>query len=322
MFIFLHFLWLISSLLHSLVSVASVGILLMSNVEDGIAHFLNNPLLNSRKNISLLDPTNKGGLGGISATVSGPKLDHKYLGLGEGFDVVMGSPEEESPMGSVETTKRPRFLTKDLKVSLVKDFTGDNSPTSAGLDHGLHGYLRVHVKRRLNICGILLWRLFLVVFLQHDYDKWCPPSSPHYKINVGASAMLVDSKSSSSFLVLDSMGNIIGAGFRINDSITSVFSAEVEAILQELEFSRDLGLHRVVEGDNKAVIEKLNAHSQDFSDIGPKFRDIKFFAGFFFTSCVFRFIGTSGNQLAHVLASEGLNSSMDRFWVDDAPPLV
>ncbi|KAK8598859.1 hypothetical protein V6N13_076804 [Hibiscus sabdariffa] len=117
----------------------------MSNVEDGMTHLSIGGGEDDGVQIELEESDSLpsfgycfvGGLGGISATVSGPKLDHKYLGLGEGFDVVMGSPEEESPMGSVETTKRPRFLTKDLKVSLVKDFTGDNSPTSAGLDHGV-----------------------------------------------------------------------------------------------------------------------------------------------------------------------------------------
>ncbi|KAK9035393.1 hypothetical protein V6N11_077435 [Hibiscus sabdariffa] len=35
-----------------------------------------------------------------------------------------------------------------------------------------------------------------------------------------------------------------------------------------------------------------------------------------------RFIGRNGNQSTHALAIEGLKSSTDHFWVDDAPALV
>ncbi|KAL4318503.1 hypothetical protein GQ457_18G007150 [Hibiscus cannabinus] len=156
---------------------------------------------------------------------------------------------------------------------------------------------------------------------RHDSDKWCAPPPLHYKINVDASVRLVDSKSSLGFLARDSESNIMGAGFYINNNLSLVFSAEAEVIFQGLEFAKDLGLHRVVvEGDNKSMVEKLISHSQDILDIGSIIQDVKILASSF-ASCACRFIGWSGNQSAQALASEGLKSSSNLFWVD-APPLV
>ncbi|KAK8580771.1 hypothetical protein V6N12_071023 [Hibiscus sabdariffa] len=89
-----------------------------------------------------------------------------------------------------------------------------------------------------------------------------------------------------------------------------------------VQFADDLGLNLLtVESDSKTLIKKLNSQGLDLSDIGRVVHDIKSFSRRF-TSCAFSFIGRRGNHVAHVMASEGRNSSEDRFWVEDAPAKV
>ncbi|KAL4339152.1 hypothetical protein GQ457_08G024440 [Hibiscus cannabinus] len=76
---------------------------------------------------------------------------------------------------------------------------------------------------------------------RHDNDKWIPPPPSSYKINVDASFRSIDNVSCSGIIVGD-------------------FEAEILALLQGLDFARDLGLRLVIaKGDNKSVISKLNS---------------------------------------------------------------
>ncbi|KAK8670177.1 hypothetical protein V6N13_104937 [Hibiscus sabdariffa] len=118
-------------------SQGSSGVHLYGNHDLRVNSYPNNFPLSSGRNISLTEPTNNGNLGGTSTVVSGPTLDPRFLGPTDGDDVVMGAFEEERPLGIVETTKRPRFQTKDMGVSLVKDSTSANFPTSTSLEHGV-----------------------------------------------------------------------------------------------------------------------------------------------------------------------------------------
>ncbi|MFQ6624589.1 hypothetical protein Gotur_003757, partial [Gossypium turneri] len=38
-----------------------------------------------------------------------------------------------------------------------------------------------------------------------------------------------------------------------------------------------------------------------------------------FSACRFNFIARGGNIIAHAMAAEGLKSTKDQFWVEDAP---
>ncbi|KAK8562825.1 hypothetical protein V6N12_010892 [Hibiscus sabdariffa] len=111
---------------------------LYGNCDLRVNLYPNNLPLNLGRNISLTEPANNGNLGGISIVVLGPTVDPRILGPAVGDDVVMGASEEERPLGIVETTNRPCFQTKDLGVSLVKDSTSANFPTSVNLEHGVN----------------------------------------------------------------------------------------------------------------------------------------------------------------------------------------
>ncbi|KAL4376346.1 hypothetical protein GQ457_02G002090 [Hibiscus cannabinus] len=121
-------------------------------------------------------------------------------------------------------------------------------------------------------------RLFLL--LVHE---WILPLPSSYKINVDASFRSTYNVSCSRIIVRDFEGFIIGAGYRINLDINSIFKTEVLALLQGLDFARDLELQFVnAEGDNKSTISKLNSPSSDLSAINPLVQDVKLTGSRFF----------------------------------------
>ncbi|KAK8983248.1 hypothetical protein V6N11_057996 [Hibiscus sabdariffa] len=85
------------------------------------------------------DHTKSGGRGmddGPKSDALGSGLVKDTMGPIVGFDVEMGLLEEESPLGNVESSKRPRVQT-DQEVSLLKDSTGFLSHSSADLNNGV-----------------------------------------------------------------------------------------------------------------------------------------------------------------------------------------
>ncbi|MBA0728181.1 hypothetical protein Golax_001103 [Gossypium laxum] len=64
------------------------------------------------------------------------------------------------------------------------------------------------------------------------------------------------------------LGQVFGACTRNHGHVSSSFTAEALALLLALEFTRDLGLSRVLfEGDSLHVIHKLNNTQVDWSEI-------------------------------------------------------
>ncbi|KAK8677239.1 hypothetical protein V6N13_142787 [Hibiscus sabdariffa] len=86
-----------------------LGSQLYGNRVLGISHVPNNLSSDSQKNKAMMESVNKDAIGGASVAVLGQKLGNSNLSPVEGFDVVVGSSEEEIPLANVETTKRPRF---------------------------------------------------------------------------------------------------------------------------------------------------------------------------------------------------------------------
>ncbi|KAL4278891.1 hypothetical protein GQ457_03G012800 [Hibiscus cannabinus] len=136
--------------------------------------------------------------------------------------------------------------------------------------------------------------------LQHQHGRstelWSPPPISMVKTNVDASFSVSENKSWSGIVIRDYEGYILGAAYRINLQVSTPFEAEAIAVIQGLEFSKDLGFHDVVlEGDSKSIISKLNSHSEDFSMIRPFIHDAKVL-GKSFRSYQFVFIGRTGNR--------------------------
>ncbi|KAE8686753.1 hypothetical protein F3Y22_tig00111027pilonHSYRG00008 [Hibiscus syriacus] len=147
----------------------------------------------------------------------------------------------------------------------------------------------------------------------HVLTRWKSPHESTIKLNVDACFSYTSKKSCSGFIIRDSAGFILGSGFIHNTRITSVFMAETTAILQGVQFVKDIGFTRItLEGDSKKTIQKLNESTIDLSDLGLIIRDIKSTARTL-TLCSFVFIGGNGNRAAHAMALEGSRLSSYRF---------
>ncbi|KAE8671515.1 hypothetical protein F3Y22_tig00111947pilonHSYRG00185 [Hibiscus syriacus] len=95
--------------------------------------------------------------------------------------------------------------------------------------------------------------------------------------------------------------------------------AEAFAILQGLQFARDLGFPRIIlESDSKKIVQKLSESTINLSDISPFLRDVKVTAGAL-VSCSFVFISRNDNRAAHAMALEGSWLVFDQFWAEDVP---
>ncbi|KAL4361670.1 hypothetical protein GQ457_04G031690 [Hibiscus cannabinus] len=152
--------------------------------------------------------------------------------------------------------------------------------------------------------------------------RWVPPHENQVKINVDASFSSTATRSTSGMIIRDNKGLILGAAYRINFRVYSVFEAEALAVLQGLQFGKDIGCNDVcVEGDAKSIIRKLQLGLEDLSTVRPIIADIKALAKRF-RSCSFSFVGRSGNRSAHEMAEVGRSQAGDEFWIEDAPSTV
>ncbi|KAE8718166.1 hypothetical protein F3Y22_tig00110017pilonHSYRG00099 [Hibiscus syriacus] len=80
-----------------------------------------------------------------------------------------------------------------------------------------------------------------------------------------------------------------------------------------------MGLNKIeLEGDSRAVIQKINSPSEDFSVIRPFTSDARAMASHF-QFCTFNFVPRNCNLAAHALCREGMRIKEDRYWIKDAP---
>ncbi|KAE8681745.1 hypothetical protein F3Y22_tig00111309pilonHSYRG00079 [Hibiscus syriacus] len=129
----------------------------------------------------------------------------------------------------------------------------------------------------------------LLHLLVYSNSSWRPPAEPNAKINVDVSYNSSNATSCSGFIALDSAGLILGSGFRHNENVHSSFAAEALAVIQGLGFALDLGLNKIeLKGDSRAVIQKINSPSTDFSVIRPFTSDARAMASRF-QFCTFNF---------------------------------
>ncbi|XP_039002219.1 uncharacterized protein LOC120128636 [Hibiscus syriacus] len=134
----------------------------------------------------------------------------------------------------------------------------------------------------------------------HVLVRWKPPLEPTAKVNFDACFSYTQKKSCSGFIIRDSVGYVPGSSFIHNERITSVFMAEAIAILQGVEFAKDLRITRItLESDSKKIIQKLNENT---SYIGHIIRDAEIVTG-----------------QAHAMALEGSRAGFDQFWIEEAP---
>ncbi|KAE8715683.1 G-type lectin S-receptor-like serine/threonine-protein kinase [Hibiscus syriacus] len=124
--------------------------------------------------------------------------------------------------------------------------------------------------------------------LVYPNSSWRPPAEPNAKINVNAS-------------------------YNSSNATSSL------SVIQGLGFALDPGLNKIeLEGDSRAVIQKINSHSEDFSVIRPFTSDARAMASHF-QFCTFNFAPRNCNLAVHALCREGMRIKEDRYWIEDAP---
>ncbi|KAK8669301.1 hypothetical protein V6N13_106736 [Hibiscus sabdariffa] len=100
------------------------------------------------------------------------------------------------------------------------------------------------------------------------------------------------------------------------------FPLHSRSLGQGLHFVRELRFrHVVLEGNSKAIIQKLISPFDDRSMVQPLIHDATVFSRSFL-SCRFSFTGRQVNLAAHALALLGRSDSVNRFWVEEVSDSV
>ncbi|KAG8503250.1 hypothetical protein CXB51_001230 [Gossypium anomalum] len=121
---------------------------------------------------------------------------------------------------------------------------------------------------------------------------WFPPSQSFVKVNVDASFSFSLRKSYSRVSIRDEQGQIMGACSRVTFQVPTVFAVEAIAIVYELRFAFEMGFWSLIlESDAQAVIYKLNATTEDLSEIR--------------------------NRAMHAVAQEGMSRQEDGVLVEE-----
>ncbi|GMI80897.1 hypothetical protein like AT3G25270 [Hibiscus trionum] len=142
------------------------------------------------------------------------------------------------------------------------------------------------------------------------------------KISVDVAFSQNQNVSVSGVVVRDEGGHLLGACHHRTARVQSTFAAEAFAMVHGLEFAADLGFSSVVvEGDSRTIIKRLKSSAPDYSEIGPIVSTAKSIKDRF-ARCWFRQVCRSMNRAAHALARIGMDSSDDRFWIEEALPAV
>ncbi|KAH1097609.1 hypothetical protein J1N35_014530 [Gossypium stocksii] len=111
---------------------------------------------------------------------------------------------------------------------------------------------------------------------------------------------------------------IMGACSQVTLVVSSVFSAKALVVLHGVRFVVDLGFRFVVlESDARAVVQKLQTESNDFSEISALIWEAKGLSRAFL-ECRFAFLERSGNWFAHAVVQECILRLEDGFWVEEA----
>ncbi|KAG8472576.1 hypothetical protein CXB51_034381 [Gossypium anomalum] len=84
-------------------------------------------------------------------------------------------------------------------------------------------------------------------------------------------------------------------------------------------FTSEMGFRSIIiESDARAVICKLNATSEDLSEISAFICEATELSKWFLV-CRFTYLARSGNWAMHTGAQEGISRREDGFWVEEAP---
>ncbi|KAK5772714.1 hypothetical protein PVK06_049008 [Gossypium arboreum] len=137
-------------------------------------------------------------------------------------------------------------------------------------------------------------------------SPWAVPTNPWVKINFGAAFNKDKNESCSGIVVRNARAEVIHAKVVFHKNIPLTFVAGAMVCVQAIQLELHQGLSKVVvEGDSRTVIRKLQKKDEDRSEIKVFINDSKHL-NIGFESCDFLFVTREENNVAHILAKEGL----------------
>ncbi|MBA0735412.1 hypothetical protein Gogos_019263 [Gossypium gossypioides] len=119
--------------------------------------------------------------------------------------------------------------------------------------------------------------------------KWEPPPMDWLKVNADTGFFEANHHAVSGFLIRNDDGNLMGLRFKMHNLVRTVVLAEVMAVLDGIQFTKNMGFSRDVKNLARG-----------------------------FASCRFEFVTRERNTVMHAMASKGMKHSEDSFWVEDA----
>ncbi|KAG8489807.1 hypothetical protein CXB51_017882 [Gossypium anomalum] len=118
---------------------------------------------------------------------------------------------------------------------------------------------------------------------------------------------------------LDAIGRVLFSKSILHGNIPSPFAIEALACFQMIKIGLHVGLTRVeIEGDTSLVIRKLQSKGINRSIIGAHILNIRAICERY-QVCVFKHVLRQANEVAHLLAVEGLKRNEETYLIGEVP---
>ncbi|OMO88292.1 reverse transcriptase [Corchorus capsularis] len=153
---------------------------------------------------------------------------------------------------------------------------------------------------------------------KHKQVEWNPPPPGILKINSDASCCAARGEAGLGVVIRNSNGEVVVSGSRKLYFVSDPLYAEVHAILFGFELALEYGVDDCMfESDSLSAITEIKKHGLSFWEGGVLIDEIRDLATLF-DKCTFHFVNREANDLAHRIASLGL----DDVWCGSVPPSV
>ncbi|KAA3458458.1 reverse transcriptase [Gossypium australe] len=150
--------------------------------------------------------------------------------------------------------------------------------------------------------------------------RWKHPPHHTVKINFDGAFDVKENRSASGVVVRNNEGSVLASKPKLHEKVASAFAAEALACREAVQLRVDMQKKDVIiEGDSLTVVKKCRNVSMDRSLIGSYIFDIQQMQSGFKT-IQFEFISRSGNNLAHMIATESLKNR-EGFYLDLRVPI-
>jgi len=140
--------------------------------------------------------------------------------------------------------------------------------------------------------------------------RWTKPPRGVLKLNCDASFAPGEGSGGWGFLIRDSDGDVVSAGWGRVNHLLNAFQAEVIACMHGVQTAINLGIGRLIlETDALLIKQAWDSNREDLSVVGLLIEELKSLSSLNFTSCDCFHIPRDCNKAAHALAAFGVGST-------------